>query len=223
MAISPYPRIWYRDTATNQLNGPLQQPANPPPGQDVVLETAIRGVFPLGSPDATNVLETGKIWQPCFFDGTTFTNGSPPRWYPQTQIARLKWRARTEVCRIFSWQSDVRQNYGRIYSSTDLAKIRDGLHYALVGLNRFLRGGHPLAVKETMLIGWAAGPSGAVTLPAYAAAAVAATQKTGAYTWSSWVTGLPIAVDATPPTGEMFATSPAPADLLNENWINALT
>ena len=183
-------------------------PENPPPGQDVVLETAIRGVFPLGSPNATNVLETGRIWQPCFFDGTTFTNGSSPRWYPQTQIARLKWRARNEVRRIFSWQSDVRQNYGRIYSSTDLAKIRNGLHYELVGLNRFLRGGHPLAVKETMLIGWAGGPTGASTLAAFSAAAVSAAAKTDAYTWASWVTGLPIAVDATPPTGEMLRPRP---------------
>ena len=91
--------------------------------------------------------------------------------------------------RIFSWQSDVRQNYGRIYSSTDLAKIRDGLHYALVGLNRFLRGGPPLAVKETMLIGWAGGPTGASTLAAFSAAAVSAAAKTDAYTWASWVTG----------------------------------
>ena len=88
--------------------------------------------------------------------------------------------------RIFSWQSDVRQNYGRIYSSTDLAKIRDGLHYALVGLNRFLRGGHPLAVKETMLIGWAGGPTGASTLAAFSAAAVSAAAKTDAYTWASY-------------------------------------
>ena len=110
-----------------------------------------------------------------------------------------------------------------MYSSGDLAKIRDGLHFALVGLNRFLRGGQPLAVKETMLIGWAGGPTGAGTLPELAAAAVAATQKATAYTWASWVTGLPIAIDATPPTGEMFATAPDPADLLGTDWIEGLT
>ena len=112
MALTPYPRIWYRDTATNQLNGPLQQPARPPRGQDVVLETAIRGVFPLGSVDATHVYPTGKIYQPCFFDGTTFTNGPTPRWVPQTQIARLKFRAKQEVRRLQQWQGEVRQNYG---------------------------------------------------------------------------------------------------------------
>ena len=223
MALTPYPRIWYRDTATNLLNGPLQQPARPPRGQDVVLETAIRGVFPLGTVDSTNVYPTGTIFQPCYWDGTTFTNGPTPRWVPQTQIARLKWRARQEVRRIQRWQGEIRQNYGRVYSSSDLAKIRDGLHFALVGLNRFLRGGQPLAVKETMLIGWAGGPTGAVTLPAFATAAVAATQKTVAYTWASWSTGLPIAIDATPPTGEMFATAPDPSDLLGMDWIEGLT
>ena len=223
MALTPYPRIWYRRASDNLLNGPLQQPARPPRGQSTVLESSIRAVYPAGSPDATHVYDTGKIYQPCYWDGTTFTNGPTPRWVPQTQIARLKFRAKQEVLRIQQWQGDVRQNYGRIYSSGDLEKIRDGLVYAMVGLNRFLRGGQPLAVKESMIIGWAAGPSGAVTLPAYAGAAVAAAQKTTGYTWAAWSTGLPIAVDATPPAGEMFATAPAPADLLTLDWIDSLT
>ena len=217
------PRIWYRDTSTNLLNGPLQQPARPPRGQVAVLESAIRAVFPEGQPDATNVYPTGTIFQPAYWDGAVFTNGPTPRWVPQTQISRLKWRARQEVRRILDWERQVRASYIHVYSSSDLDKIRDGLHFALVGINRFLRGGQPLAVKETMLIGWAAGPTSAVTLPTFAAAAVAATQKTAAYTWASWVTGLPIAVDATPPAGEMFATAPNPSDLLGTDWIEGLT
>ena len=96
----PFPRIWYRDLVTDELNGPLQQPPNPPSGQDTVLESAIRAVFPLGSPDATHVYPTGTIYQPCFFDGTTFTNGPVPSRVPQTRLARVQWRARQQARRI---------------------------------------------------------------------------------------------------------------------------
>ena len=221
--VNPYPRIWYRDVATNELNGPLQQPGNPPRGQVVVLESDIRAVFPLGVADATHVYPVGEIFQPCFWDGSTFTNGPVPRRVPQTRLARIQWRARQEARRIAAWQAEVRESYGRVYSSADLSKIRDALVYALSGLNRFLRGSHTLAVKEAALIGWAAGPSGAVTLPTFATAAAAATAKTTGYTWSSWSTGLPITVGATPPTGQQFAAAPDPDDLLDVAWIGRLT
>ena len=223
MALTPYPRIWYRNTTSNLLNGPLQQKAIPPAGQVTVLESTIRAAFPLGVADATNVYPTGTIFQPCYWDGTTFTNGPTPRWVPKTQLARLKWRARQEVGRIQQWQSEIRQNYGRVFSSGDLGKIRDSLFYALVGLNRFLRGSHPLSVKETMIRGWALGPSGAATLPLFAAAGAAATAKTSAYVWASWSSGQAIALSATLPTGQQFATEPDAADLLTTSWIDGLT
>ena len=223
MPLTPYPRIWYRDTSTNELNGPLQQPGDPPRGQVVVLESDIRAVFPLGTVDDTHVFPTGTIYQPCFFDGTTFTNGPVPRRVPSTRLARVQWRAREQARRIQTWQTEVRESYGRVYSSADLSKIRDALVFALSGLNRFLRGGHTLAVKETALIGWAAGPSGAVTLPTFATAAAAATAKTTGYTWAAWSTGLPITVGATPPSGQQFAAAPSPDDLLDVAWIDRLT
>ena len=55
-----------------------------------MLESTIRAAFPLGTVNATNVYPTGTIFQPCYWDGTTFTNGPTPRWVPQTQIARMK-------------------------------------------------------------------------------------------------------------------------------------
>ena len=219
----PFPRIWYRNLATNELNGPLQQPLDPRPGQDTVLESDIRAVFPLGVADDTHVYPTGTIYQPCFFDGTTFTNGPEPSRVPQTRLARVQWRARQQARRIQTWQGEIRQSYGRVYSSADLSKIRDALVYALSGLNRFLRGGRTLAEKEAALIGWAAGPTGADTLPSFATAAAAATAKTTGYVWSSWRTGRAIALDATPPTGQQFAAAPDPDDLLDVAWIGRLT
>ena len=95
----------------------------------------------------------------------SFTNGPVPRRVPQTRLARVQWRARKQARRIQTWQGEIRQSYGRVYSSADLSKIRDALVYALSGLNRFLLGGRSLAEKEAALIGWAAGPTGANTLP----------------------------------------------------------
>ena len=218
-----FPRIWYRDVATNELSGPLQQPLHPRPGQDTVLESDIRAVFPLGAPDATHVYPVGTIFQPCSWDGTTFTNGPPPSRVPSTRLARVQWRARQQARRIQTWQGEVRESYGRVYASDDLGKIRDALVFALSGLNRFLRGGRTLAEKETALIGWAAGPTGAATLPSFATAAAAATAKTTGYVWSSWRTGRAIALGATPPTGLQLAAAPDPDDLLDVAWIGRLT
>ena len=180
-------------------------------------------MFPLGSPDDTHVYPTGTIFQPCSWDGSTFTNGPVPRRVPQTRLARVQWRAQKEARRIEAWQSEVRQNFGRIYSDSDVGKIQDALVFASIGLSRFLRGGHSLEVKEAALIGWSAGPSGAVTLPTFATAAAAATIKSFAYTWSAWATGRAIALDATPPTGQRFGAAPTPSDLLDQDWIDRLT
>ena len=139
---NPYPRIWYRDVATNELNGPLQQPGNPPRGQVVVLESDIRAVFPLGVADATHVYPTGTILSALFLGWVdvherTGAEARPANTARSDPVAG----SASKPAGSQTWQAEVRESYGRVYSSADLSKIRDALVYALSGLNRFLRGG----------------------------------------------------------------------------------